>query len=382
MFLALTLESLIAPVLAAPYTPTDDEAVLEQLSPDARADALRRLAQARQSASTQDPTLAVGLARHYIERSRATADPRLLGYAQGILAPWWASNAAPTDVILLRATILQSRHRFDAALLDLDRVIERRPQDAQAWLTRATVLRVQGRYALAAQSCARLAEIAPGFSAALCGLAVRGLSGDLARALEEMSALQALAAQESPALQAWFDAEFAEMLERAGRRDEAEAIYRSSLKRSPSDPGLVAAYADFLLDGQRAREAETLTALALDIDAVCLRNAIARHRLGEPELIQVRRLEASFTAAERRAEDPHLREASRFMLEVRDDAAQALRLAQRNWSVQREPSDARLLLEAAAKAGDPSAAAPPRQWLAESKLQDQRIVIAPSGSGT
>jgi hypothetical protein len=70
------------------------------------------------------------------------------------------------------------------------------------------------------------------------------------------------------------------------------------------------------------------------------------------------------------------------MLEVRDDAAQALRLAQRNWSVQREPSDARLLLEAAAKAGDPSAAAPARQWLAESKLQDQRIVIAPSGGGT
>lgn len=369
---AMAVGGLIAPLLAAPYTPRHDDIVLERLSADARADALRRLSQARRSASAQDPSLAVGLARHYIERSRATADPRLLGYAQGILAPWWESSTAPADVVLLRATILQSRHRFDAALVDLDRVLGQRPHDAQALLTRATVLRVQGRYPQAAQACGRMAEVEPGFSSTLCGLALRSLSGDLHGALQEMTALQRQAAQEPPALRTWFDAEFAEMLERAGRRDEAEAVYRAALRRAAADPGLVAAYADFLLDAQRAHEAEILTAPALDIDAVGLRNAIARHRLGQPERVEVARLEAGFIAAQRR-DEAHLREASRFLLEVRANAGEALRLAQQNWGVQREPADARLLIEAADRAGRPSAAAPAWDWLAESGLQDRRI---------
>lgn len=366
--------SAMARVDAAPYTPADDAVVIETLRADARGDALRRLSlNRRTSASAPDATVAVGLARRYIERSRASADPRLLGYAQGILAPWWSSASAPADVILLRATILQARHRFDASLEDLDRVLRSRPRDAQAWLTRATVLRVQGRYAEAAAACGRLKDVAPGFTSNLCEWAVRGLSGELDQALGAMQTLQTGAIHEPPSVQAWFDAEFAEMLERAGRRDEAEARYRIALQRDPAELGLRAAFADFLLDGNRPAEAESITAPMLAVDALCLRNAIARQRLGQPQLPEGEALQAGFDAAHRRGEDLHLREAARYAREVRRLPAEALRLARENWLVQHEPSDARLLIETARAAGVSSQADDARRWLAQSKLQDVRI---------
>jgi len=358
---------------AAPYTPLDDTTVIERLSPDAHGEALRRLAQSNPGTRSLDPTIAVTLARRYIERSRAEADPRLLGYAEGLLVSWTTSPDVPTDVLLLRATVLQARHRFDAALKDLDTVISRRPDDVQAWLTRATVLRVQGRYADAAQACARMLDLAPGFASTLCGLSVMGVSGDLAGATRAMQALQAHAPQQPLAVQSWFDAELADLFERAGRRDEAEDRYRAALARDPTEPGLLAAYADFLLDGDRAAEVERMTAPLLRIDALCLRNAIARERLGRPQGAEVDALASSYAAAHRRGEDLHLREEARFTLEVTKNAAAALALAQRNWDVQHEPWDARLLIAAAEAAGKPQSMQPVRDWLLSSKLQDVRL---------
>jgi predicted Zn-dependent protease len=369
--LALTLASAVA--AAAPYIPGDDATVIEHLPADARGEALRRVVELRQATPATDPTVAVTLARRYIERSRAQADPRLLGYAEGLLAPWLKAPAVPTEVLLLGATLHQARHQFDVALGDLDGVFARQPDHPQAWLTRATILRVQGRYPEAAQACVRLQQIAPGFAADLCGLAVRGLSGELADALVAMAPLQAAATRQAPAVQSWFDAELADMLERAGRRDEAEARYVSALGRDPTEPGLLAAYADFLLDANRPADAVRLTAPLLRIDALRLRNAIARRRLGEEPKEDIAALASGFEAAHRRGEDLHLREEARFTLEILHDAPSALDLAQRNWKVQHEAWDLRLLLASAAAARTPAAAQGGRDWLATSKLQDQRL---------
>lgn len=362
--------------VGAPYTPADDTIVIERLSPDARGDVLRRFSRADKASQPADPTVAVTLARRYIERSRSEADPRLLGYAQGLLAPWTSAADAPTDVLLLRATVLQARHAFNDALKDLDTVLTRRPDDVQALLTRATVLRVQGRYEDAAQACARMQDVAPDFASTLCALGVMGLSGDLADAIAAMEALQVHAAKQPLAVQSWFDAELADMFERAGRREEAEARYLAALERDPAEPGLIAAYADFLLDGDRAAEAARLTAPLLRIDALCLRNAIARQRLGEPQAAEVAALASGFSASHLRGEDVHLREEARFALEIGHDPALALDLALRNWKVQHEPWDARLLLRAAQAAGKPWEAQGVRAWLLSSKLQDVRLESA------
>ena len=78
-------------------------------------------------------------------------------------------------------------------------------------------------------------------------------------------------------------------------------------------------------------------------------------------------------AARRRGDPVHQREEARFVLAVAGDPARALRLAAQNWTIQREPADARVLLEAAAKAGRPDAAAPALAWLAETGCEWPRL---------
>ena len=50
-----------------------------------------------------------------------------------------------------------------------------------------------------------------------------------------------------------------------------------------------------------------------------------------------------------------------------------MQLALVNWSVQREPKDARLVLEAALAANRPEAARTVLDWLAETGLEDVRL---------
>jgi thioredoxin-like negative regulator of GroEL len=58
---------------------------------------------------------------------------------------------------------------------------------------------------------------------------------------------------------------------------------------------------------------------------------------------------------------------------VLGDAETALGLAQANWSVQKEPRDARLLLESVIAANKPDAAQPVLEFLEKNRLEDSRL---------
>ncbi|MDQ2694168.1 MAG: hypothetical protein M3Z21_02095, partial [Pseudomonadota bacterium] len=68
-----------------------------------------------------------------------------------------------------------------------------------------------------------------------------------------------------------------------------------------------------------------------------------------------------------------LRDQARAALHLLRRPDEALDLALRNWAVQREPWDARLVLEAALAAGNPAAAGPVLEWLKETGLEDARL---------
>ncbi|HEY1397951.1 MAG TPA: hypothetical protein VF536_17650, partial [Roseateles sp.] len=80
-----------------------------------------------------------------------------------------------------------------------------------------------------------------------------------------------------------------------------------------------------------------------------------------------------FDAAALRGDTSHARERARFALDVQRDAALALKEATLNWSQQREPSDAVLLMRAALTARQPEAAEPVRSFVRERSMQDRRL---------
>lgn len=356
----------IGSAAAAPYKPQTDGQVLERLrsgpalsAPDPR---------------SANPVVAAQLARVHIERARRSGDPRDLGYARGVLQPWWSAPDAPDAVLLLRATLRQSTHDFDGALSDLDRLLQRRPDDVQAWLTRATILRVQGRYPDAAAACSELRDRADGFVATLCAESVRGLNGELTAARAALEAMRPRLDAQPASVAAWYRAESAEMAARAGDVPRAEALYRDALQRHPEDLDLRAAFADLLLDTARAGEALALIDADTEVDALNLRRALALHAMRDPRFAALdTSLREGFAAAHRRNESLHLREEARYLLATGEDPQRALELAQRNWQVQHEPWDTRLLLAAAASADQPAAAQPVRAWIEQTGFEDARI---------
>jgi tetratricopeptide (TPR) repeat protein len=326
--------------------------------------------------------LAVVTARAAIERARLLGDPRELGLAQAALAPWWSMAQPPAAARLLRATILQSQHRFDAALSDLTALLQDRSAplavQAQAGLTQVAVLQVTGRLNEAAQACAslrppRFDALGPALSvpARACAAELRSVRGQSAQAAAELAQL----AREAPD-DRWLALLRAELAQRMGDDAAALARFREAVEGN-AEVYAIAAYADWLLDRGRDRAVlELLRAhdAAADADALALRRAIALRRLNDPlASAAASALEAQFDAARQRGENLHAREEARLALDVWGQPERALHLARDNWTRQKELADAVLLLRAAIAAGQPSAADVLRTWTSEPAAIDVRL---------
>jgi tetratricopeptide (TPR) repeat protein len=364
---AVLLATGTADAFAGPYIPADDNAVLAEISAGTRYTdvAARRLARGRVD-------VAIPLAQFYIQQSRLSGDLRFLGYAEAVLAPWVKQTPSNAQVLVLQATLQQSRHEFDASLATLDLALALRPQDPQALLIRATVLRVLGRYPEAGAACEQFSRFVEPRLAALCIQSLRGLNGHLDTAyvlLTQVSTQGWLISEKS-----WLYSELGEMAVRLGRDEEAERWFQQDLRLSPADFYVRAAYADLML--QQARPAEALALLAgqESLEPLLLRIAIAQKQLHDPALEQSSaRLRAAFAAELQRGEAVHRREQARFLLEVLDQPELSLAAALENWRVQHEPDDVLVLMRAARAAGNPGAAAPALNFVRAQGQSDVRI---------
>lgn len=368
--------AVVGSVNAAPYLPNDDSEVIERLPSSAWGSrrAEWRALRSRQAQRPGDPHIAVELATQYLERAHRDGDPRLVSYAQAALSTWWAQEDPPTPVRVLRAVIRQRLHDFDAALVDLDQVLAKQPDHVQARLTRANVLLVRGEFEHAKRDCLALLPFSSAFVAYTCVGAVTGLTGQADSSYKLLEGLLRREADAPSELRVWALGILAEIAERRADTHNAERHYRAALALDADDPYLLAAYADFLLDQQRAADVIALLSARTQIDALLLRLAIAERASGHPAYEPHRtQLRARFAAAAARGDDMHRREAARFQLALEDRPGPALRLAQANWDAQREPADARLVLEAALASRAPYAARPVEIWLDRHRIEDKRL---------
>jgi hypothetical protein len=362
--------------IGAPYLPTDDAQPLEQL-PTAGNQNLRELRRlhAELGRNPGNLTLALRVATQDIEAARAESDPRYNGYAEAALGPWLALPQPPNAVLLLRATLRQAIHDFGGALDDLNHVISADPRNLQARLTRAIILQVEGAYPDAFKNCLSLALFADNLVTTTCIASVNGLHGQAKASRDTLrAALDGTRPDESPQLRLWALTILAEIEARTGDAAAAEQHFRQAMSLRLRDGYLLGAYADFLLDAGRPEEVQALLQNELRIDALLLRLALAEQRLGAPALPRhIADLGERFAMSRLRGDTSHQREEARFTLYLAKRAPEALRLAEANWAVQREPWDARLLLEAALAAGTPMAAQPVLDWLTTAQLEDDQI---------
>jgi hypothetical protein len=326
--------------------------------------------------------LATRVAQDYLELGRVSGDPRYAGYAEAALAPWWHLDHAPQEVLVLRAALRQRTHQFDAALGDLATVLSANPRNAQARLTRATVQQVRAEYERARDDCRALQYLTQELVWTGCFASVNGATGQLLDSYKQLRAALERSRNGQPGVQSWAVTSLAEMAARAGMTQEAETHFRAALAQEPTDFYLLGAYTDFLLDSDRSAEVLGLLRDQTRADPLLLRYALALHAQHSKELpARVEQLRDRFEASRLRGERVHLREEARFTLHLLNAPAEALKLAQENWRLQKEPADVRILLEAALAAGDAAAFDAVKEWLKNSRLEDVELqrIITPGG---
>lgn len=359
---------------AEPYQPDHDARILERL-PAATGPGNRELRRLRRQleASPGRNGLAIDLAERYIARGKAEADPRYYGYAEGMLKSW-RQTPEPPKVLLLRALIKQHRHDFTGALQDLDRLLRQEPENPQGWLTRSVILLVQARYSEAMQSCARLIDLDDTLLAGTCLAQVNSLMGHAQKSYDFLWDALTHSSGANAEQRQWTLTVLADIAGRLGKPLAAQQHFSEAVSIDHPNVYLFGAYADFLLDHDQPQKVLALLQDKSRIDALFLRIVLAKRQLANHDIDQVAlELEARFAASRMRGENLHQGDEARFMLHIVNKPEEALRLATANWQAQREPKDARILLEAALAAHDAEAAKPVLELLAATGMENPQL---------
>lgn len=370
--LSLALSTGITTLQAAPRTPGADREVLEKLPMRPGDNTARELGvlRAALAASSTEASAASALAQAYFDLAMARGDPRYVGYAEAVLATFEGRMTA--ELLLVRGQLKQYRHQFEGALEDFAEALRLDPDLASAHAWRGAIFLVQANYAGAQQACTALQTLGRNALAGACLGLLQAYGGQLQAA--QITLQRALQVSPDPSSQLWLLTRLAEVASWRGQTAQAEAHYKTALALGLDDGYLLAAWSDFLLDAGRPAEVVKLLASWEASDGLLLRLAEAETQLKLPVAAKhVQAMADRFAAAGLRGDVTHRAEEARFELRLRGQAARALALAQANYQVQREPRDARILLEAAVAARQPASAKAALDWLHSSGFEDQHL---------
>lgn len=370
--LMVALSVCVCLAVAAPRKPTSDKEVLDKLPLRAGDTSVRELSTLRAAAANApaDANAAAALAQAYFDLAIARGDPRYVGYAEAVLSGY--SGPLSAKLLLLRGMLGQYRHGFTSALNDFSAALAQDPNLAVAHSWRAAIFLVMADYPAAQKECNALQRLGRKALLGACLGLAQAYNGQLDAAYKTLQVALDTTADVDQRL--WLLTRLGEVAAWRGQSPVAEQHFREALNLGRDDGYLLAAWSDFLLDQGRAAEVVKALASWEASDGLLLRLALAEATLKLPNAVRhAQALDDRFAAAKLRGDTTHQAEEARFRLHLRNDSKEAVRLAADNFTVQREPRDARILLEAAIAAQDAAAAQPARDWLRTSGFEDARL---------
>ena len=227
-------------------------------------------------------SVAAELARAYLARFRYEGDPGLLVLAKDVLAAWEDDVDPPVPVALEKAVLWQTEHRFAAALEMLERLVQREPRNARAWLTIAGVSKELGLHAKSRRACGQLLWLSDPLLGGACMASVLTATG---LADDAYSMLQSLARQRTDDLDVgvvtWMHSLAAEAAVAMNRPDLAETHFLAALDAAEHEERLpeiylLVEYADFLVVQNRSEDVLDLLRHAPRAPSIMIREADAR----------------------------------------------------------------------------------------------------------
>ncbi|WP_416397047.1 tetratricopeptide repeat protein [Allohahella sp. A8] len=343
----------------------------------------------------QSPQRLDALIDEAISKGDDQRDPRYYGYAEGMVRQRLQHHAEDVALLLTLADLLQKQHAFDEARRIYEQVIELAPANPQAYLSSAMLARQRGDFKQMERFCKQLVTRTTAEIAAICLFTAQGLQGRLESSYQRLSVL--FDRPLLPVILGWALQEAAEMAQRLGRYEQAEAHWGAALevsKGSVPPAELLAAIADYYRHRQQPSEIITLLTNETEMPALAMRLAAAEIALAtasnnNPDALRaswIERLQPWLELWTVRGEQSHGGELAFYLFAVKGDAAAALAPAFEQWSERKEPQDTLLLLEIIASLEVESEES--RQslravqaWQRQSAYEDQRLLsLLESGS--
>ena len=283
--------------------------------------------------------------------------------------------AATPSNRLIKARVLQAMHRFDeaAALLLLDLEKDSHNQEISLLLSAINLAQGQPQKALAACQMGRdhstqqillILDFCAGLAESRFGQ-VDNVFQRLQNRVREVPAL-------SPPEQQWAYGIIAELADQLGRADTLR-WYTVALAIGPQDLFLRRAIANYLYRQGRWSDLHRVTAASLDQPQLAVLHLFASRQLQNVDRQSERQLQQQMTEIAQRQDRLDSSSLSWYALLIENKPQKSLDYAQQNWSMQKTPEDARLLLEAALQAQQLELASEVFQWLDESSIDDSRL---------
>jgi hypothetical protein len=264
-------------------------------------------------------------------------------------------QTTPNDPQLLfyQARIAQHYHRFDQALLILERVLHHQEHYSSALLLKANILLVQGKLGPAKRTCLQLLGVTELWVSGACALEVNahsGASSNLAGSYEQLLNLaerSSLYQHTNEQQQRWVAQILAELAAKQGLYHQALS-HLSAFKLTDVPVSYLALWADVQLALKSPKQVLQLLGPIVERadtfdDALLLRLALSEHQVDVQNTTWTQRLTQRINIRLQRKDIAHAADIAQYFLDIKPDRKKALFWAKINWQHARLDSDQRLL---------------------------------------
>jgi len=326
---------------------------------------------------TADTDLLIQQLKTHLKQAQTEMNSAPLYAARHLLQPWSTATQLPAELQLLRGLVRQKLADYSAARRDFQQVLESqsRPLQAQAQVSLALLSRIAGDYAAARPHCLTVQRLGYKSLATLCLGSLLGREGRAQAAYQLLDQAIFDAQGDGPAAYQGIALELAMLSQRLGHTELARHHFARAFSTKRQDLTVLARYADFLLEQQEA--AAVLEQLPADSaePRFLLRRALACQALAQADCVAALRprLVAAYQHALAQGDHSLLDEEARFLLQIQQQAAPALRQLESVWAQRKEPEVARWYLEAALAVGDAERARPVLAWMQQQGWEDLKL---------
>lgn len=357
--IVMTLFALLvmaADVHAMPYRPSNPAQIVETLPAGSMS--------FQQRTPPQSMAEALSRANLLIAKAYSSGDPRAVGQAEALLAPY-ASVQTP-EINLIRANIDQSTHRFDQARQALQQILKKMPNQPDSLFMLASINLVQGQFTAARRQCDQLQDASLLVLKMICVAQVDSMTGNLRGSADTINQLMQVNAGLTPEQQRWLDLIAADI---ALRRDDAAMATQVFRQMDQQSAPALTARADWLLAHQQWEKVRQMLSSHTDNDSLLLRLVISEQQLKDPKARAHGNMLAQRIAIwQQRGEVAHQREQAQFAY-IMGDFKQALRLARLNWQRQRETADVVIYTHAALRTSSAPDIKTIKYWMSQTGFE-------------